>query len=262
MKRFTPGIDSAYATHCFVAGERGMKCLDCNKVMTMAEWSEKRRCFCRSTNVSAAVAVSDREPVRFTTNRINRTIFRNTSSTPANNANQRLVNQDLIELFENIVTFVQSHKRDVVYSSIIFLLGVSLFNSCSQPSSPTRLTPVSNNTNQPRVVNNSASNISNSSHFVSNSYNWRFPRSRCGDTNYSGLQNFYPVYVNRTDVNTLKYLKQNYCRDAFILTRKKSNRRSIQVASFSDRNKAFAFERILLNDSRVKSAEVGEPSLR
>ena len=224
-----------------------MKCRNCHGVMTMAEWEEKRRCFCQSVNLVEAIASDNCQPVRFATTPINTTIFGNvTSRNPINNSNTRFVNQELINLFDNISFAIQSHKRDLVYSSIIVFLGVSLFNSCSQPSLQTKPKP----------------DIINQSDVVNNPYRWQFPRSRCGDTNYSGLQNFYPVYVNRTDTTTLKYLKQNYCRDAYISIRKNSGKRSIQVASFSDRAKAFAFARIMLDDPKVKSGEVGEPNLR
>lgn len=60
METFEPGIASAYNTHTFRRDEQGMKCLNsqCGKVMTIAEWQEKRRCFCQSINVVPAIARS------------------------------------------------------------------------------------------------------------------------------------------------------------------------------------------------------------
>lgn len=60
METFEPGVQSAYNTHQFREGEEGMKCLrpGCPRVMTMAEWEEKTRCFCQSTNAVRAIARS------------------------------------------------------------------------------------------------------------------------------------------------------------------------------------------------------------
>ena len=58
MEIFEPGIQSAYSTHQFKEGEKGMKCRSCPRVMTIAEWEEKRKCFCQSTNAVRAVARS------------------------------------------------------------------------------------------------------------------------------------------------------------------------------------------------------------
>jgi len=58
METFEPGIQSAYSTHQFKAGEQGMKCRSCPRVMTLAEWQEKRKCFCQSPNAVRAVACS------------------------------------------------------------------------------------------------------------------------------------------------------------------------------------------------------------
>jgi hypothetical protein len=86
------------------------------------------------------------------------------------------------------------------------------------------------------------------------------PRPTCGDDNPAGIQNFYPVFVNKTDQNTLDYIKQNYCGDAFVRTRISSGRRVIQVVSFLDKDKAYDFAKTLLRDSTINSAEVGEPT--
>ncbi|MBW4497492.1 MAG: hypothetical protein KME26_31395 [Oscillatoria princeps RMCB-10] len=60
METFEPGIKSAYSLHQFREGEQGMKCLrpGCTRVMTIAEWEEKRRCFCQYTNAVLATARS------------------------------------------------------------------------------------------------------------------------------------------------------------------------------------------------------------
>jgi hypothetical protein len=93
-------------------------------------------------------------------------------------------------------------------------------------------------------------------------YNWKFPKSACGDRNPPGEQNFYPVYVNKVDSKTLNYIKRNYCKDAYLLVRKDSSKKSVQVASFAIKDKAFEFAQIMINDPNIDSGEVGNPSLR
>lgn len=58
MEHFEPGINSAYVTHLFSEGQRGMKCLSCSKVLTISEWQSYKKCFCGGTNVVEAIARS------------------------------------------------------------------------------------------------------------------------------------------------------------------------------------------------------------
>jgi hypothetical protein len=108
----------------------------------------------------------------------------------------------------------------------------------------------------------SQSNQQSKTRTAQNYPNWNFPRSECGDSNPPGLQNFYPVFVNHTDDATLRYIKNSYCRDAYLMTRISVNRKAIQVASFKSKDKAFEFLQIMQSDSRINSAEVGSPSQR
>jgi len=92
MDIFEPGIQSGYSTHQFKEGEQGMKCCSCPRVMTIAEWKEKRKCFCQNTNAVLAVARSS-APTRLQTrnNSLNHQNTRvNTSSTTARNTNTNL----------------------------------------------------------------------------------------------------------------------------------------------------------------------------
>jgi hypothetical protein len=90
---------------------------------------------------------------------------------------------------------------------------------------------------------------------------WKFPLSECGDSNPLGLQNFYPVFVNSTNQESLNYIKSNYCNDAYIKYREVAKRESIQVASFLSKSTADEFARIMSQDSRIGSGEVAEPTL-
>jgi serine/threonine protein kinase len=82
----------------------------------------------------------------------------------------------------------------------------------------------------------------------------------CGDSNLTGLQTFYPVFVNRTENSILHYIKKSYCGDAFIVTRKDKKIKSIQVASFLSKGKASEFAKIMIKDPKINRGEVGSPT--
>lgn len=90
---------------------------------------------------------------------------------------------------------------------------------------------------------------------------WNFPLTECGDKNLPGVQHFYPVFVNKNDKETLGYIQQNYCSDAFIKPRKLTKRKAIQVASFLNKDTALKFARIMIQDQKISSGEVAEPTL-
>ncbi|MBW4497491.1 MAG: hypothetical protein KME26_31390 [Oscillatoria princeps RMCB-10] len=94
MVTFEPGIKSPYSLHQFREGEQGMKCLrpNCPIVMTIAEWEQKRRCFCQFTNAVLATARSA-PPTRLETNRRTGVNVSNTNSnTPATSSPTPTVN--------------------------------------------------------------------------------------------------------------------------------------------------------------------------
>ncbi len=86
---------------------------------------------------------------------------------------------------------------------------------------------------------------------------WDFPMQECGDSNPSGLQTFYPVFINQTDEDILNHIKSNYCQDAFLTLRDDDETRSIQVASFRDLEKARSFIEILRKDTLLDTVEIG-----
>lgn len=84
-------------------------------------------------------------------------------------------------------------------------------------------------------------------------------KASCGDNNPNGSSlSWYPVFVNKTDQNTLNYIRQNYCGDAFVKYRESANRKSIQVGSFLDYSKADSFAKAMIRDPKINSGEVGE----
>lgn len=56
MENFEVGTACCWTGHKFVAGEEGMKCVTCEKVMSAQAWQEKRKCFLGHTNAVAARA--------------------------------------------------------------------------------------------------------------------------------------------------------------------------------------------------------------
>ena len=58
MENFEIGVACCWRGYKFVAGELGMKCLTCGKVMTNQSWEEKGKCFSGHTNAVPAIAIN------------------------------------------------------------------------------------------------------------------------------------------------------------------------------------------------------------
>ncbi|HEY9596551.1 MAG TPA: protein kinase [Cyanophyceae cyanobacterium] len=89
----------------------------------------------------------------------------------------------------------------------------------------------------------------------------QFPQPSCGDsppTNTTSPIEFYPVFIEDTDSN-LQFVQSNFCTDAYRTTRKDINIPAIQVASFTDRNRAELFRDFM--QRKIGSADVGQPTL-
>jgi hypothetical protein len=79
--------------------------------------------------------------------------------------------------------------------------------------------------------------------------NFYFPRSSCGDS--SSPQNvWYPVFINH---GNLEQVQAQFCHDAVSTIRQDSKVQAIQLASFSDRDRAAQF-------AQKVGGEVGEPT--
>lgn len=94
-----------------------------------------------------------------------------------------------------------------------------------------------------------------------NSGDLRIPGLTCHQSNSPDL---YPVFVNKTDATTLKYIRDNYCQDAKIINRKEDSQKyknipakSILVALFKSKQQALDFARYLQKDSQIRSGELG-----
>ncbi|HEY9669142.1 MAG TPA: SH3 domain-containing protein, partial [Coleofasciculaceae cyanobacterium] len=88
-----------------------------------------------------------------------------------------------------------------------------------------------------------------------------FPLASCGDalpTNSASPTPFYPVFVEYSESN-LQAVKSNFCADAYKANRKDTGQEAIQVASFTDRDRAALFSDFLKR--KVGSGEVGQPTV-
>jgi hypothetical protein len=258
---FEPGIRCPWTNYTFSTNDRGRKCSRCERVITLSAWQEKQRCFCGSTSLVEAVArTSTPTQISRTTRPTNSprvSSNTNVSSLPRATTSRSQSTSSTTSLRQTSSSSSYSPASDSLGSgcsclALLLLFIMIAFGTCTSQSnqqSRTRTTQAPKTT-QPQ------------SNPAQNYLGWNFPRPECGDSNPPGLQNFYPVFVNRTDSSTLQYIKSNYCGDAYLMTRTSVNRKAIQVASFRDKDKAFEFSRIMLRDSRINSAEVGSPSQR
>jgi hypothetical protein len=89
-----------------------------------------------------------------------------------------------------------------------------------------------------------------------------FPLDSCGDSLPTNPQefpvSFYPVYVSMTDEN-LNEMTRSFCRDAYAMTRKDVEKKAIQVASFTNLDRAEDFKSYLAQF--FSGVEVGEPTI-
>lgn len=88
----------------------------------------------------------------------------------------------------------------------------------------------------------------------------KFPKPVCGDPKPTNQQeypvSFYPVFIDNSDTN-LNRIRAEFCEDARPAFRKKMNKTSIQVASFTSTQRSEEFKAFLA--TRFGNAEVGEP---
>ncbi|MBD3885399.1 SH3 domain-containing protein [Phormidium tenue FACHB-886] len=79
---------------------------------------------------------------------------------------------------------------------------------------------------------------------------FQFPQPSCGDKPTGGQDTWYPVFINGGDVGKLR---TQFCADSITTTRQDTGVRSVQLASFTSRQKADAF-------AQAVGGEVGAPT--
>jgi hypothetical protein len=72
----------------------------------------------------------------------------------------------------------------------------------------------------------------------SNSFSFNFPKQSCGDVKTGNETAWYPVFIDNGEIKTIR---SYYCNDAISTIRKDTGNSTVQLASFSDRDKAVAF---------------------
>ncbi|WP_415354631.1 hypothetical protein [Leptolyngbya sp. FACHB-1624] len=71
---------------------------------------------------------------------------------------------------------------------------------------------------------------------------FQFPRSSCGDSSIGEGRAWYPVFIDNGD---LSKIRSQYCQDAIKTMRTNTNTPSVQIASFTDRDKALRFAQVV-----------------
>lgn len=88
----------------------------------------------------------------------------------------------------------------------------------------------------------------------------QFPQESCGDalpTNSTASTQFFPVFIKYNE-NNLQIAKSKFCTDAYQTKRKDTGEIAIQVASFTNRDRAELFSKFL--NQQLGSGEVGQPT--
>ena len=279
MENFEPGTKCPWSGHIFSVNDRGRKCPRCERAITLSAWQEKGRCFCGTTSLVEAVARSSiptrisrtTRPQPSPANSSSPTVSRPTRTTTSS------VQSTSSTTSSSYSPASDSSSSGWVYLTLLLFFITIVFGMCTSQSNQQSRTRPSQSQSSAQPQNNPSQDYSRQSssrlsqpqssaqpqNNPSQDYpSWNFPRSKCGDSDPPGFQTFYPVYVNRTDESTLRYIKSNYCIDAYLMTRQSVNRKSIQAASFRSKKRAFELSRIMLRDPRINSAEVGSTSLR
>ncbi len=77
-----------------------------------------------------------------------------------------------------------------------------------------------------------------------------FPKASCGERSDNSTEIWYPVFV---DGGNLDYIRSKLCNDAFSTFRRKTGKPTVQVASFTNYNRALEF-------AEAVGGEVGSPT--
>lgn len=86
----------------------------------------------------------------------------------------------------------------------------------------------------------------------SSSSSFNFPKASCGDKPTGGNDTWYPVFVDGGDLETIR---SQFCADAVSTVREDSQVESVQLASFTNYDKAVKF-------AQAVGGDVGKPTSR
>ncbi len=85
---------------------------------------------------------------------------------------------------------------------------------------------------------NSAASLSSSKLSPQTQAKFDFPKASCGDKSTAANDTWYPVFVDGGDLNTIRH---QFCADAVATVRKDTKTPSVQLASFTNRDRASEF---------------------
>lgn len=134
---------------------------------------------------------------------------------------------------------------------LIAVGGLTVLAGCtSQASVVPTPSPVANSTTKAPVVSQKQPSGSSftSSPVAFKTFN--FPKATCGDKPSGEKDTWYPVFVDRGDLETIR---RNFCADATSTVRKDSQVQSVQLASFISRDRASLF-------AKAVGGDIGQPN--
>jgi hypothetical protein len=138
-------------------------------------------------------------------------------------------------------------KATLIVTSIIgaFVLGGILTNSSEHSSNLTaNSTPLITPSSSEFQADQSARPLP----VATNEF--RFPQASCGDKPTGGDDTWYPVFI---DGGNLSDIRSQYCVDAVSAIRQKTGKSAVQLASFTNYNRALKF-------AQAVNGEVGQPA--
>ncbi|MBD2033908.1 hypothetical protein H6F76_02420 [Leptolyngbya sp. FACHB-321] len=126
--------------------------------------------------------------------------------------------------------------------------NASVPNPSASPS--VAVSPVVAASPQPTIQAQAVKQVSLTSSSVAsgvpqNQSQFAFPKATCGDKSTSANDTWHPVFVDGGDLETLR---RNFCADATSTVRKDSKVKSVQLASFTSRERATEFAKAVGGD--------------
>ncbi|HEY9779521.1 MAG TPA: hypothetical protein V6D09_05215 [Leptolyngbyaceae cyanobacterium] len=143
----------------------------------------------------------------------------------------------------------QQHPKTTIISTIIcgvFVLGIGGIRSNSSEhssKSTANSTPLITPSSSEFQADQSAKSLP----LATNGFT--FPQTSCGDKATGGNDTWYPVFIDGGDLSDIR---SRYCADAASTIRQKTGKSAVQLASFTNYNRALEF-------AQAVGGEVGQP---
>jgi hypothetical protein len=173
-----------------------------------------------------------------------------------------LVNPKWVLLGKNRTRFKSSALYSGAFVTSLVIAGLTAPPQAKNASVPTpsaspsvTVSPVVAASPQPTIQAQGVKQVSLKSSSVAsvapqNQSQFIFPKATCGDRPTGANNTWYPVFVDRGDLETIR---RNFCADATSTVRKDSEVEAVQVASFINRDRALEF-------AKAVGGDVGQPT--